>query len=84
MNNAATGNVIEQLARWAKYSEQYFFELGDTGTGYYGTGYSRWGTQTQQKYCSAIAVLGVIGKDYGYDNWEWGSRKGAGSTSIHT
>ncbi len=62
--------ILSLLANWAAHAEQYWYDVPDvpecgarTGgqLGCYGTGYNAWGVQTNQKYVSAMAVLGTLG-----------------------
>ena len=63
--------VLTLLEAWAQHAEQYWYPLPDAlartqeGLGCYGTGYNAWGVQTNQKYVSALAVLGVLGEQDG-------------------
>lgn len=55
-------SAIDRLACWAEWSEQWWYQLpGQTNHGFFGTGYDRWGTQTNQKYVAAMATLGQFG-----------------------
>jgi hypothetical protein len=55
--------IIRLLHKWAAHAEQYWYPMPDAPElGCYGTGYNAWGVQTNQKYASAMAVLGVIGE----------------------
>jgi len=54
--------IAHLLEGWAQHAEQFWYDVPDqTGLGCYGTGYNAWGVQTNQKYASAMAVLGMLG-----------------------
>ncbi|MFN2229552.1 MAG: hypothetical protein ACK2VA_07265 [Anaerolineae bacterium] len=62
--------ILTLLTGWAAHAEQYWYEMPDAPgfgarmqgqLGCYGTGYNAWGVQTNQKYVSAMAVLGTLG-----------------------
>jgi hypothetical protein len=56
--------IIDLLHKWAAHAEQYWYPMPDAPEfGCYGTGYNAWGVQTNQKYLSAMAVLGVLGTE---------------------
>lgn len=51
-------DYLRALERWPKASEKYFYVCpGRPGLECYGTGYSGWGVQTNQKALAALAVL---------------------------
>lgn len=57
---AATG--LDLLGKWAAAAERWWQPVpGRTELGYYGTGYSHWGVQTNQKYVGAMAALFRLG-----------------------
>lgn len=54
---------LKLLSEWAIDAEHYWYWIpGNPELGVYGTGYNHWGVQTNQKYLSAMAVLGVLGE----------------------
>ena len=54
---------LNLLRDWATATERYWYPLPENPhIGCYGTGYNSWGVQTNQKYLSAMAVLGVLGE----------------------
>lgn len=63
--------ILSLLAKWAAHAEQCWYALPDApepcarakrSLGCYGTGCNAWGVQTNQKYVSALAVLGTLGE----------------------
>jgi hypothetical protein len=55
---------LRLLERWAHFAERDWYTLPeDPSLGCYGSGYGSWGVQTNQKYVSAMAVLGHFAKD---------------------
>jgi hypothetical protein len=51
-------NHLAVLQRWPRAALQHWWEDPDyPGIGAYGTGYNGWGTQTNQKFTAALAVL---------------------------
>jgi len=63
--------ILCLLAKWAAHAEQHWYALPEApgpcarakrSVGCYGTGYDAWGVQTNQKYVSALAVLGTLGE----------------------
>jgi hypothetical protein len=54
------------LQHWQPQAEHYWYPVpGQQQLGCYGSGYNAWGVQTNQKYLSSMAMLGVRGGDYG-------------------
>lgn len=57
-----TKRIAHLLDAWAQHAEQFWYDVpAMPGMGCYGTGYNAWGVQTNQKYASAMAVLGELG-----------------------
>jgi len=55
-------SALNLLYHWARSAEKdWTFVPGHPKQGVYGTGYGGWGTQTQQKYVSAVATLADSG-----------------------
>jgi hypothetical protein len=74
LHRGLRSRTLSLLANWAAHAEQYWYELPDAppfcrgageSAGCYGTGYNAWGVQTNQKYVSAMAVLGTLGEGTG-------------------
>ncbi len=59
--------ALTLLSKWAAAEEFWYPISGHPGLGCYGTGYNAWGVQTNQKFLSAMAVLGTLGPQYGLD-----------------
>lgn len=69
--------IVDLLLDWSEHAERYWYQMPDAlGLGCYGTGYNAWGVQTNQKYLSAMAVLGTLGQQLGQASAEqcWRAR----------
>lgn len=56
---------LDLLGKWSEAAERWWLPVpGRADLGYYGTGYSHWGVQTNQKYVGAMAALFRLGSGF--------------------
>ncbi|WP_043346588.1 hypothetical protein [Beutenbergia cavernae] len=71
--------ALDSLARWASWSESAWIPAPRPGTGWFGSGYTVWGVQTNQKYTAAMATLATHARTPAGVDREWALDRALGS-----